>query len=234
MYPLISQIKSRKFRTIFLFKRSPEYQQLHRTYMRNLAANTGEAGGGGGGKALRCCCSPGSWRRQSTSRHSRTSNKPLCWPTTSPSVAGRGTNTLRLHTAVIFGTVAECNGGVPQECKQRCGLDFTRPPKGGGGVGVPVEGAMAAPLLSNACLGAIATHQGEGSASPFVGAIGRMLSCCALSYVWERGVCSGDVVGKAWVVLHGQGCTTRCTTQARLARQPFVWERGGVLRHDYD
>ena len=57
--------------------------------------------GGGGGKALRCCCSPGSWQRQSTSRHSRRFPKPLCWPTVnvSPSVAGGGTDTLTIHTA---------------------------------------------------------------------------------------------------------------------------------------
>ena len=34
----------------------------------------------GGGKTLRCCCSPGVWQCQWTSRHSRRSTKPLCWP----------------------------------------------------------------------------------------------------------------------------------------------------------
>ena len=71
--------------------------------------------GGGGGleQSLRCCCSSGSRRRQSTSRHSQRSTKPLGWPTVPPSMAGRGTNTLRIHTAIIFSPeskqpMAEC------------------------------------------------------------------------------------------------------------------------------
>ena len=73
-------------------------------------------GGGGGGKALRCCCSPGSWWHQSTSHHSQRSTKPLCWPTVSvsPSMARRGNNTLRIHTAIIFS--AECKYSAMAEC----------------------------------------------------------------------------------------------------------------------
>ena len=45
----------------------------------------------------------GSGQRPSTSRHPRRSTGPLCWSTVSvtPSVAGRDTNTLRIHTAII-------------------------------------------------------------------------------------------------------------------------------------
>ena len=38
--------------------------------------------------------------------------KPLCWPTVSvsPSVAGRGTNTLRIQTAIIFSAEGKTAG----------------------------------------------------------------------------------------------------------------------------
>ena len=58
--------------------------------------------------------------------------QPLCWPTASvsPSVAGRGTNTLRIHTAIVFS--AECKHSATaerpaalHERKQQCGPDFT-------------------------------------------------------------------------------------------------------------
>ena len=77
-----------------------------------------EKGEVGAGKTLRSCCSPGNGRPQSTSRHSRRPTKPLCCPPVliSSSAAGRGTNTLRIHTAI----------SPLQERKQRCGLDFPR------------------------------------------------------------------------------------------------------------
>ena len=80
-------------------------------------SGVGGWGGGGGSPEILLLFVSGGWRRRSASRHSRRPPKRLCWPTVSvsPSVAGRGTNALRIHTALIFSAKYEvlCYSRVP-------------------------------------------------------------------------------------------------------------------------
>ena len=102
----------------------------------------GGEGGGGGGKPsdVAALTAVGGVNQPLATREGPP--KPLCWSviSVSPSEAGRGTSTLRIHTATMFS--AECKHSAVaagptslQECKQWGGPDLTSVAGGGGGGG---------------------------------------------------------------------------------------------------